>query len=124
MDDKATIKASHGKLDDLILNPGKWSNYGKFRLLLEKWDMIKHSRLSVIKGFGCWLSIKNLPLDLWRKDIFEVIDAHFRGLEGVELDTLNLIRCTDARIKVREIFADCLTRVEKQSKGQFFPKLW
>lgn len=44
--------------------------------------------------------LKKLPLDLWRRDIFEVIGAHFDGLESIALDTLNLIRRIDARSQV------------------------
>ncbi|XP_050937709.1 uncharacterized protein LOC127148284 [Cucumis melo] len=101
-DNRATNKINHGKIENLVVTQDKWFNYGKFHLLFEKWDVINHSRPSSIKGFRGWLSIKNLPLDLWRRAIFEVIGAHFGGLESFALDTLNLIRCTDARIQVRK----------------------
>ncbi|KAA0038211.1 Ulp1-like peptidase [Cucumis melo var. makuwa] len=99
-DNRATNKINHGKIENLVVTQDKWFNYGKFHLLFEKWDVINHSRPSSIKGFRGWLSIKNLPLDLWRRAIFEVIGAHFGGLESFAPDTLNLIRCTDARIQV------------------------
>ena len=101
-DNRATNKINHGKIENLVVTQDKWFNYGKFHLLFEKWDVINHSRPSSIKGFRGWLSIKNLPLDLWRRAIFEVIGAHFGGLESFAPDTLNLIRCTDARIQVRK----------------------
>ena len=71
--DKAIVKVKQGHIKYLIITQGKWYDNGKYHLLFEKWDVIKHSRPFLIKGFGGWFSIKILPLDLWRRDILEVI---------------------------------------------------
>ena len=84
----------------MIYAQDKWFNYGKFHLLFEKWNEAKHSRPTLIEGSGGWLSIKNLPLNLWRRNIFEAIGAYFGGLESIALETLNMIKCFEARIKV------------------------
>ena len=100
--DKAIIKVTKGKVEDLIITPEKWFNYRKFHLLFEKWDDDKHSRATHITGSEGWLSVKNLPLNLWRKDVFKAIGEYFGGLEEIALDTLNLIDCSKAKIQVRK----------------------
>lgn len=46
----------------------------------EKWDNMEHSRPLVLKEYGGWLKIKNLPLDYWCRSMFEVIGDNFGGL--------------------------------------------
>ena len=72
---------------------------------------------SIMEIFICYLknetkpdmSIKNLPLNLWRSNIFEVIGAYFGGLESIALETLNLIKCSEAIIKVKIFLCGFLT---------------
>ena len=92
--DKAVIKVPKAKVEDVIITPGKWFNYKKFHLLFEKWDDDKHSRATHIIGYGGCLSVKNLPLNLWRKDVFKAIGEYFGGLEEIALDTIHLIDCS------------------------------
>lgn len=44
-----------------------------------------------MKGFEGWLSIKNLSLEYWSRDTFEAIGFHFRGLEDIDIEMLNLL---------------------------------
>ena len=60
--DKAIMKVTQGKLDDLIYAQDKWFNYGKFHLLFEKRNEAKHSRPTLIEGFRGWFSIKKIFL--------------------------------------------------------------
>lgn len=52
--------------------------------LFKKWNKFKHSRLGVgvLKGFGSWKKIRNLPLDYWSRKAFEAIGANFGRLES------------------------------------------
>ena len=121
--DKVIIKVTQGKIEDLIYAQGKWFNYGKFHLLFDKWNDARHNEPTLIEGFGGWLSIKNLPLNLWRGSIFEVIGAYFGGLESIALETLNLIECSEARIKVRKNlcgFLPATIEIKSETRGNFF----
>lgn len=80
--DNALIKIDQGRLEELIETPGKWHEFGPSHLLFEKWNKDQHSRPLVTKGFGGWISIKNLPLDYWRST-FEAIKAYFGGMEAI-----------------------------------------
>lgn len=98
--DKALIKIDNGNLEDMIENPRKWIDYGKFHLLFEKCDTIKHCTPTLIKGFGDWISIKNLPLEYWSRDLSKAIGAHFGGLISIAIQTLNLLNVSEARIQI------------------------
>ena len=86
----------------MIETPGKWFDYRKFHLLFEKWNPIKHSRPTCIKGYGGWLAIRNLPLEYWNRATFEAIGSHFGGLEEIALETLNFLNVSEAKIKVQK----------------------
>ena len=60
----------------------------------------KHSKPDVVKGYGGWISIKNLPLDYWSVDV-KATGGYFGGLESMSLETMNRINCSEAKIKVR-----------------------
>ena len=97
--------------------------YGKFHLLFEKWNEAKHSRPTLIEGFRGWFSIKNLPLNLWRRNIFEAIGAYLGGLGGIALETLNLIKCYEAGIKVRKNlcgFLPATIELKTENRANFF----
>lgn len=98
---KALIKSEVGRMEEWSDAPGKWQDFGQFHLLIEQWNTFKRSWPEFIRGFGGWLTIKNLPLEYWRKSTFEAIGAHFRGLESIAIDTLNLLNCSEARIRVK-----------------------
>ena len=94
-----------------------------FNLLFEKWNDAKHNKSTLIEGFGGWLSTKNLPLNLWRRNIFEVIGAYFGGLESIALEILNLIKCSKARIEVRKNLCGFLPapiEIKRETRGNFF----
>ena len=74
---------------------------GPFHLKFEKWSKSKHSRPSVIEGYGGWIKIKNLPLDYWSNQTFKVIEDHFGGLENVASETLNLLNVSKGKIQVK-----------------------
>ena len=64
----------------------------------------------VVKGYGGWISKKNLPLDYW--SISVAIEAYFGGLGSISLDTLNMINCSKAKIKVSQnLFGFCHQRL-------------
>lgn len=97
--ENAWIKINQGKLEELIEALGKWQEIGPFHLLFEKWNKLRHSRPLYTKGFGSWIAIKNLPLDYWNRNTFEATGAYFGGLESIAYEILNLLNCSDARVK-------------------------
>lgn len=60
-----------------------------------------HSRPNVVKGYGGWILIKNLPLNYWSRRMFETIGAYFGGLESIAHETLNLLNVAEAKIQVK-----------------------
>lgn len=98
---KALIKVDQRKLEELMVQPHKWFELGKFHIKFEKWNRFTHSRPSLMKDYGGWISIKNLPLDYWSSKTFEAIGAYFGGLESISSETLNLINVAEAKIKVK-----------------------
>ena len=99
--ENALIKLEVGTLEDFIEELGKWQVMGHFHLMFEKWNKFKHSRPLLMKGFGGWIKIKNLLLDYWSRKTFEAIGAYFGGLEDIAAETLNLLNCSEAKIKVK-----------------------
>ena len=92
--DKAIIKSPLCNLEDKVEFLGKWQRYGLFYILFEMWNGKKYSRPYFVKGYGGWISIKNLPLDYWSVDIYKkAIGGYFGGLESISLETMNLINC-------------------------------
>ncbi|KAA0054135.1 hypothetical protein E6C27_scaffold131G00510 [Cucumis melo var. makuwa] len=69
--ENALTDFDQGTLDDLIEQPGKWQEFGAFYLKFMKWDKLFCCRPLYAKGYGGWLSIKNLPLDYWNNQTFE-----------------------------------------------------
>ncbi|KAA0062491.1 Integrase, catalytic core [Cucumis melo var. makuwa] len=61
----------NGLKDLFIQEEGKWQAWENFHLKFDRWNNIKHSRPLVLKGYGGWLKIKNLPLDNWCRSTFE-----------------------------------------------------
>lgn len=86
-----SISIDQRVIEDFISESGKWQAMGSFHLKFENWDIFKRNRPKVVKGFGGWLRIKNLPLDYWCRKTFEVIGNYFGGLEDIATETLNLI---------------------------------
>lgn len=99
-DENALISLDQGPIKDHIRG-GVWQLMAPFHLKFEKWDKFKHSRPVVTKGFGGLPKINDLPLDYWRRRTFEVIGDHFEGLESITSETINLLNCREARIKVK-----------------------
>ena len=87
----ALIELERGPLKEFIESPGRWQCFGAFHLKFEKWNNLIHGRPLYLKGYGGWISIKNLPLDYWCNKTFEVIGAHFGGLENIAAETINFL---------------------------------
>lgn len=98
-----SISIDQRVIEDFISESGKWQAMGSFHLKFENWDIFKRNRPKVVKGFGGWLRIKNLPLDYWCRKTFEVIGNYFGGLEDIATETLNLINCSEAHIQAKQI---------------------
>ena len=45
----------------------------------------------MLKGYGGWIKVKNLPLDFWCRSIFEVIGDHFGGLIEIATEILPIV---------------------------------
>lgn len=99
--ENALIKLDQGSIGDLIEGQGRWHECGSFHLEFEKWNKFVHSRPLYSKGYGGWISIRNLPLDYWCKQTFEVIRAYFGDLEDIASETLKLLNVLAAKIKVK-----------------------
>lgn len=97
--ENALIKLDQGSFEELIRNLGKWQEIKSFHLKFEKWDKLTHNRPLYSKGYGGWISIKNLPLDYWNKQTFKAIGAYLGGLESIATETLNLLRISEAKIQ-------------------------
>ena len=100
--DNALVSFDKVSIKDFIGEKGKWQARGYFHLKFEKWDPLQYSRPLVIKGYGGWIKIKNLPLDFWQRSTFEAIGEHFGDLIDIATKTLNLISCSEAWILVKK----------------------
>ena len=74
---------------------------GTFHLKFEKWSKSKHSRPLIIEGYGGWTTVKNLPLDYWSDQTFEVTGDHFGGLENFTTEMLNFLNVFETKIQVK-----------------------
>lgn len=84
-DENALIKIDQGNLEEMIEAPRKWKEFGPYHLLFNRWNKLLRSRPLIVKGFGGWIKIKNLPLDYWCKATFEAIGAYFGGWKLLHL---------------------------------------
>lgn len=98
MDDKAMIKCDGGFSSFTF--PGKWRNYSDLHFKLEHWSEKFHSHQEVIRSYGGWPSIKNLPLRYWRSAVFEAIGKNLGGLLDISSSTLNCLDRSSAVIHV------------------------
>lgn len=89
--ENALVDMDRGPLNELLENPGKWQKFGAFHLKFEKWNRCSHSRPIYSKGYGGWISIRNLALDYWSRQTFEAIGAHCGGLENIAAETINFL---------------------------------
>lgn len=99
--ENALIKLEDVTLEDFIEELGKWQAMGPFHFLFEKWIKFKHNHPLLVRSFGGWIKIKNLPMDYWSRKTFEAIGAYIGGLEDIAAETLNLLNCWEAKIKVK-----------------------
>ena len=121
--ENALTDFDQGTLDDLIEQPGKWQEFGAFYLKFMKWDKLFCCRPLYAKGYGGWLSIKNLPLDYWNNQTFEVMGAYFGDLVDISRGTLNFLNVSEAKIQVKEnLCGSILATIEINDKkrGNFF----
>lgn len=100
--DNALISFDKVSIKDFIGEEGKWQARVNFLLKFGKWNPLQHSRPLVIKDYGGWIKIKNLPLDFWQRSTFEAIGEHFGDLIDIATKTLNLISCSEAWILVKK----------------------
>ena len=108
-DENALIKIDQGNLEELIEAPGKWKEFGPYHLLFNRWNKLLRSRPLIVKGFGGWIKIKNLPLDYWCRATFEAIGVYFGRFENIAFETLNLLIVQKRKAKLRRIcVASCL----------------
>ena len=89
--DNALIELERGPLKEFIENPGKWQNFGASHLKFEKWNNHIYGRPLYSKGYGGWITIKSTTCYCCKKT-FEVIGAHFGGLEKIAAETINFIQ--------------------------------
>ena len=99
--ENALIKLVEGSLEDFVGKEELWWVMGPFHLKFEKWSKRKHSRPSILEGYGGWIKIENLPLDYWSNQTFKVIRDHIGGLENIASETLNLLNVSEAKIQVK-----------------------
>ena len=99
--ESATIHLDQGELEALVEHPGKWQECGRFHLKFEKWNKKIDGHPNVLKGYGGWISIENLPLDYWSRQTFEAIGSYFGRLVSIANETLNLINVAEEKIEVR-----------------------
>ena len=85
------IKLGEGSLEEFVGKEELWQVMGPFLLRFEKWSKSKHSRPSVIEGYGGWIQIK-LPLDYWSNQMFKVIGDHFGGLETITTEAQSFFK--------------------------------
>ena len=84
---------------------------------------ISHSRSQMLKVYGGWIKVKNLPLDFWCRSIFEAIKDHFEELEEIATETLNFTDCSEAHIKVKKNqcgFVPSTIEISDQKRGKIF----
>ena len=75
----AMISLDQSSIKDFIDKKANGKKLSCSIFLFEKWNKFKHSRHGILKGFGNWRKIRNLPLDYWSRNFFEAIGAHFGG---------------------------------------------
>lgn len=69
--ENALLKLEEGSIVDLLDQTGVWKEMGPFHLLFKKWNKFNHGRPLLMKGYGSWLKIKDLPLDYWCRRTFK-----------------------------------------------------
>ncbi|KAI7992518.1 hypothetical protein LOK49_LG12G01475 [Camellia lanceoleosa] len=68
---------------------------------LERWSEEMISKDTVIASNGSWISVCDLPFNLWNKRVFEWIGSKCGGLLEVDRRTRNFENLFEARLKVR-----------------------
>ncbi|XP_038904899.1 uncharacterized protein LOC120091119 isoform X2 [Benincasa hispida] len=122
-DENTPVTMERESLDELVNISGKWQKFGSFHLKFERWNNSIHGRPAYVRGYGGWISIKNLPLDYWCKQTFEAIGKYFGGLESIAMEILNLIKVLDAIIKVKENlcgFVPATIEVSNEKRGSIY----
>ena len=77
----------------------------------------------MLKDYGGWLKVKNLPLDFWCRSIFEAVGDHFGGLTEIAIETINFTNCNEAHIKVKKNqcgFVPSTIEISNQKRGNIF----
>ena len=85
---------------------------------ISKWQ----GRPNVVKGYGGWISIKNLLLDYWSLQTFEAIGSYFGGLESIATETLNLLIVAE-KIQVKRNlcgFMPATIEISDEHRGNIF----
>lgn len=101
MDDKPLVTMKK----DLVpcLKIGKWKLFGRLHLKLNHWSHHAHSKPELLKCYGGWVRIGNLPLIIGRIS-FLAIGQQLGGLLSISSQTLNCLNCSSSIIKLERNF--------------------
>lgn len=67
---------------------------------MERWEVQKHSRITVVPSYGGWIWLRNILLHLWSLETFKAIGNCFGGFIEYSCANSLLIDCLEVAIKV------------------------
>ncbi|KAM7477763.1 hypothetical protein LguiA_025976 [Lonicera macranthoides] len=73
---------------------------GPYTIKLQGWNQEDASLNKKVSFTGGWIDIEDLPLQWWKRDIFEAIGDKYGGLLEIDSKTESMSQIFTAKIKV------------------------
>lgn len=80
---------------------GKRQMFGSFSLRLVKWSSEVSIKDPMVTSYGRWIRVRNLPVDRWSMETFQIIGENCGGLVEIANKTLTRLDMLEASIKTK-----------------------